>query len=90
MPVCKNVTKQQCNTMWVVNEVNEKVLSGNEDNKEVARRIALCKTGRSHKRLRSGCAFRPLSQSPTRFPLCNVDVTTYIIVFEARANFLCN
>jgi hypothetical protein len=35
MPVCKNVTKQQCDTKWVINEQGEKVWAGNENCEEV-------------------------------------------------------
>jgi len=35
MPVCRNVTKQQCDTKWVVNEQGEKVWAGNENCEEV-------------------------------------------------------
>ena len=31
MPVCKNVTKQQCDTNWVVDEKGEKVWTGNDN-----------------------------------------------------------
>ena len=31
MPVCVNVTKQQCDTKWVINEQGEKVWAGNEN-----------------------------------------------------------
>ena len=35
MPVCKTVSKQQCDSKWVVNEQGEKVWAGNENCKEV-------------------------------------------------------
>ena len=35
MPVCKNVTKQQCDTKWVINEQGEKVWAGNDNCEEV-------------------------------------------------------
>merc|ERR1712060_261653 len=35
MPVCRNVTKQQCDTKWVVNDQGEKVWAGNENCQEV-------------------------------------------------------
>ena len=35
MPVCQTVTKQQCDTKWVVNELGEKVWAGNENCKDV-------------------------------------------------------
>ena len=35
MPVCKNVTKQQCDTVWVVNDLGEKVWAGNDNCEEV-------------------------------------------------------
>ena len=35
MPVCENVTKQHCDTKWVLNAAGEKVWAGNENCKEV-------------------------------------------------------
>ena len=35
MPVCRTVTKQQCDSKWVVNEQGEKVWAGNENCKDV-------------------------------------------------------
>ena len=31
MPVCSTVTKQQCDSKWVINEAGDKVWSGNEN-----------------------------------------------------------
>ena len=36
MPVCKTVSKQQCDSKWVVNEQGEKVWAGNDNCKEVS------------------------------------------------------
>ena len=35
MPVCKTVSKQQCDSKWVINEQGEKVWAGNENCQEV-------------------------------------------------------
>ena len=35
MPVCRNITKQQCDTKWVLNAAGEKVWAGNENCKDV-------------------------------------------------------
>jgi len=35
MPVCKTVSKQQCDSKWVINEQGEKVWAGNENCEEV-------------------------------------------------------
>ena len=35
MPVCKNVTKEQCDSKWVINSQGEKVWAGNENCKNV-------------------------------------------------------
>ena len=35
MPVCKSVTKEQCDSKWVINSAGEKVWAGNENCKEV-------------------------------------------------------
>ena len=36
MPVCTTVTKQQCDSKWVINNQGEKVLDGNENCKDVS------------------------------------------------------
>ena len=35
MPVCETVTKQQCDTKWVLNAAGEKIWAGNENCKDV-------------------------------------------------------
>ena len=35
MPVCKNVTKEQCDSKWVINSQGEKVWAGNENCKNI-------------------------------------------------------
>ena len=35
MPVCETITKQQCDTKWVLNAAGEKVWAGNENCKDV-------------------------------------------------------
>ena len=35
MPQCKNVTKEQCDSKWVINKDGEKVWAGNENCKNV-------------------------------------------------------
>ena len=35
MPVCQNITKQHCDTKWVLNAAGEKVWAGNENCKDV-------------------------------------------------------
>lgn len=35
VPVCQNVTKEQCDSKWVINEAGEKVWDGNENCQEV-------------------------------------------------------
>ena len=35
MAVCQNITKQQCDTKWVINELGEKVWAGNENCQDV-------------------------------------------------------
>ena len=91
MPVCKNVTKQQCDTKWVINELNEKVWAGNENCKEVTWEDCTLEDREITQEVEVWeCtpATQPISyQVPI---VANVDVTTNNRVCEARANSVCS
>jgi len=91
MPVCKNITKQQCDTKWVVNELGEKVWAGNENCQEVTWEDCVLED-------------RIITQevdvwecTPATYPISyqthtvnNVDVSTYNLVCQPRANSVCS
>jgi len=91
MPVCRNVTKQQCDTKWVVNDQGEKVWAGNENCQEVTWEDCTLED-------------RVITQevdvwecNPSPDPIfyqtlveSSVDVTTYDMVCQPRANPVCS
>merc|ERR1712147_283982 len=91
MPVCKNITKQQCDTKWVINELNEKLWAGNENCKEVTWEDCTLEDREITQEVevwKCPPATQPISYQAAIAG--NVDVTTYARVCEARANPVCS
>jgi len=91
MPVCRNVTKQQCDTKWVVNEQGEKVWAGNENCEEVTWEDCTLEDKVITQEV-DVWECNP-SPEPTFYHTLlesSVDVTTYDMVCQPRANPVCS
>merc|ERR1712204_154738 len=91
MPVCQNITKQQCDSKWVVNELGEKVWAGNENCQEVTWEDCVLEDRIVTQEVdvwECTPATQPISyQTHT---VNTVDVSTYNLVCQPRANSVCS
>ena len=90
MPVCETVTKEQCDSKWVINDAGEKVWAGNENCREVSwEDCQLVDTEVTQEIDVYVCSPDPVAIEYEQPQFNEVDVTTYKQECEPRANPVC-